>query len=245
MLLSAIRYLLNAVQSWFVMNILGFDTSTKLLPVVLGDENRILSESCIDSFSRHSSGIIPAIEKTLKNGRVEIEDIDLVAVGLGPGSLTGIRVGMAVAKGLCFSLEKPALGICSLDIIAENIKAENIVICPIVDARRSLLFSAFYKRKNGILQRISAPRIISLDDLLSKVRKPDIIFTGNGLSLYSAEIKKKFCRSVFAEESCWYPRAESLWRRAVALKAKADFHPEDLKPVYLYPKECQVRKVTA
>jgi len=223
------------------MNILGFDTSTKLLPIVLGNEKGVLAACDIDSYIKHSAMIIPSIIRLLKKSRFKKEDIDVVAVGLGPGSLTGIRVGLATAKGLCVGLNRPILGICSLDIIAQNVNEADVDICPLIDAKRSLVFSAIYRRCRGRFRRIRPPRISSIEEVLSCVNS-DVVFLGDGVGIYKDIIKRKIKKSYFVAERDWYPRAENILKTALLYKDKKKPCKDNLNPIYLYPKECQVRR---
>ena len=225
------------------MTILGFDTSTKFLPVVLGDESGIIYACDLDSYLKHSAILIPSVKRVLKEGGRKREDIDVVAVGLGPGSLTGLRVGLATAKGLCLGLNKPLIGICSLDIIAQNTEKDETDICVLVDAKRSLVFSALYRRSRGRVKRIRPLRLSSPEEAISGL-KGDTVFSGDGMFLYKGLIRKMTNDPCFACEKDWYPRSECILKTALLSRNKKTRDINEIVPLYLYPKECQIRVVS-
>ena len=189
--------------------------------------------------------IIPLIEKALKKAKLSLRDINYFACGLGPGSFTGLRVGLAVIKGFAFSLNKPVVGIISLDCLAGSQSDFSGYVCPVVDARRSLVYSAIYRAKNGALKRKSRYLLVSPNELLAKFNNQDeVVFLGDGLSLYRDDIKKKLgLRAHFADDNFWYPDPRNLLRLArEKIKSKETADLDKLVPFYMYPKECQINK---
>ena len=227
------------------MNILAIDTSSKYFYLAIAEDDKIKVNIRRPSGRGLSRMIIPLIEQALKKANLSLGDIDYFACGLGPGSFTGLRVGLAVIKGFAFSLNKPVVGIVSLDCLAGSQSNFSGYVCPVVDARRSLVYSAIYRLKDGVLKRKGRYLLVPLKELFAKLKgRAKIIFLGDGLSLYRDEIKKEFgLRAHFADENFWYPRTENLLRLVKEKIKNKDFADLDkLVPFYMYPKECQIIK---
>jgi tRNA threonylcarbamoyladenosine biosynthesis protein TsaB len=167
--------------------ILNIDTATDIAHISLSKSGVILDSFINSDQKEHGSFLQPSIQKLLKNNSIAIESIDAVAISIGPGSYTGLRVGMASAKGICFAMQKPLIAVNSLEIIAfaailENIyknNLSNLLICPMIDARRMEVFTALYTQK---LEKILEPQAMIIDPnsfenhfLVNK-----ILFVGNG-----------------------------------------------------------------
>jgi len=241
------------------MNILAIDTSSKYLCLSIAKDDKLVA-GMRRPFARELSGkIIPSIDAALKQSKVSLKAIDYFGIGLGPGSFTGLRIGLAAVKGLIFPFRKPIIGVGSLDLLARAVSNHSGLVCPIVDARRSLVYAAIYKMTDRHLMRKSRYLLVSVEKLLSSLKgKDEVVFLGNGLNLYTDEIKKKLgSLAILADESLWYPREEALMssvkekinasaalsidterRRSIKNKEFSDLHK--LVPLYLYPKECQV-----
>ena len=225
------------------MNILAIDTSSKYICLAIAEDDKILAKFHKPLGAKLSRLIMPVIDRALKKSGLSIKRIDYFTVGLGPGSFTGLRVGLATIKGLAFSLNKPITGVASLDTIARSAHKFTGCICPVVDAKRSLVYSAIYKLKNGQLRRRSRYMLISVKELLKKFKRKDkIFFLGDGLLLYRNEIAGKLGGSAnFADENSWYPKPENLI--AIAREGMELDNPDKIVPLYLYPKECQISQI--
>ncbi len=225
------------------MRILGIDTSTRFLCIGILDGNRLIADYNQDLDRRHSELLIPTVNKLLKRAKVSLNAIDGFACGIGPGSFTGLRIGLSAIKGFAFGLDKPVVGVPTLDIIAKNIKDDNGSICVVVDAKRDLIYNALYKIKNNRLKRESPYRLSSIEALLKYI-KLRTIFVGDAVKLYKEIIKSKLKdKAYFSKQGLWYPKAANLLeiardkfaRNQIISRAK-------LLPLYLYPKECQIRR---
>ena len=223
------------------MRILGFDTSSDRFSIAILDNDKI-TEGSFNSGRRLSSLIISYIEGILKKKKITLESIDAFAVGLGPGSFTGLRVGLSTIKGLAMACVKPVIGISTLDILAANITRENRQICTIIDAKRNNVYAAFYKNNRGNFKKISNYNLIDINELIKKI-KEDTVFTGNGLDIFEQLLKDKLGRKVImAERESWVPDARNLVMMAKErLKLRKFDNPGKLVPLYLYPKECQIK----
>ena len=226
------------------MNILAVDTSSKYFCLAIGKADKIAVSIQLPFLTELSRKIIPAIDAALKRSKLSLKEIDCFGIGLGPGSFTGLRVGFAVIKGLILPFNKPIVAVGSLDLIANSVGNESGCVCPLVDARRSLVYSAAYSKKDGKLTRKTRYLLVSIEELFRRLSlKGKVTFSGDGLNLYSDIIKKKLGRLAnFADRSLWYPKPESLLhcvKEKIKNKEFSDLHK--LVPVYLYPKECQVK----
>ena len=226
------------------MKILALDTSTKFLCLAILRQDGEIFKFNRDLDKRHSELLIPTIEKLIKLSKVPLEGIDYLAIGKGPGSFTGLRIGLSTIKGFAFALGVPIVSISSLDVIAKNINVDGYV-CVIVDARRNLIYNCLYRIKGGSIKRVSPYRLSGVRDLIRLV-KPfrKVIFTADAINLYRQDIQKALKRNAeFADESLWYPKPLGLLNSAKEkIKNKEFTKPEKLLPLYLYPKECQIRK---
>ncbi|MGN6616446.1 MAG: tRNA (adenosine(37)-N6)-threonylcarbamoyltransferase complex dimerization subunit type 1 TsaB [Ilyomonas sp.] len=162
--------------------LLCIDTATEYAGVCLSNNNEILTFKESSDQKNHASFVQPAI-KELVNNSTPLKDIDAIAVVNGPGSYTGLRVGLATAKGLCYALNKPLLLLNTLEVIARgamrNFKEENFLFCPMIDARRMEVFTALY---DSYLNAIMEPKAMILDESSFEelLKKNKIVFSGSG-----------------------------------------------------------------
>lgn len=230
------------------MNIFAIDTSSKYFSLVIAKDTKILASVFKPYAKELSRKIMPAIDKALRESGVSLKQIDYFAIGLGPGSFTALRIGLATLKGLAFPFNKPVVGVVSLDVAAnsQGITKKSItegLVCPIIDAKRSLVYSAIYSLKNGQLRRKSRYFLLAVDELLKKIKRDGkVIFSGDGLLLYRNDIEKGLGLSAgFVDERFWYPEPASLLACAREKIKNKEFSPLDkIVPLYLYPKECQI-----
>lgn len=227
------------------MNLLAVDTSTKYFSLAIAKDDKMTAQFHKPIGAELSRSILPIIDRQLKKSGIPLRKIDCFAAGLGPGSFTGLRVGISAIKGLAFAQALPVAGIVSLDMLAlTQAKRDGALICPIVDAKRKLIYSALY-RSDSSLRRISRYLLVSIGDLLKKIGKLDeVFFLGDAISLYRNEIAGKLgSAAAFVDESFWYPRPQELLMSAREKIRNKDFYnPDEIVPLYLYPKECQVSR---
>jgi len=166
------------------MRILGIDTSTSCGSVGLVDHSEIIFDYLLNIPVTHSERLLGAIEFVLREARCPIENLDGWAISLGPGSFTGLRIGVSTAKGLAFATGKPLAGVSTLDVLASQIPSTPHLICPILDARKKEVYAAFYRHGEGdSLKRLSTYIAIRPEDLAKKIEEPTI-FIGNGVKTY-------------------------------------------------------------
>ena len=167
------------------MKILALETSAKAVSAAVSENGRILAAGYQDTGLTHSRTLMPIVEHILKNTDMKLADMDAIAVAVGPGSFTGIRIGVAAAKGLAFSVDKPAVGVSTLAAMARNVAfADGLVVCA-MDARRNQVYNANFAAENGTLTRLTPDRAISLADLAEEVRNDPrpITLVGDGAHL--------------------------------------------------------------
>ena len=217
----------------------------------MAEGDKVLSQIHKVLDRKHSSQLALLIEKVLKKAKISLKKIDALAVSKGPGSFTGLRIGITTIKGLAFVLQKPVVAIPSLDILAQNAQGlknrttkDILQICPIIDAKQNKVYACLYQAKNAKIVRKSDYLLLPFEKLLRRL-KGEILFLGDAILLYGEKLSKsKRIKPIFAKERFWYPeasRALSLARERF-LKGQLE-DVEHLAPLYLYPKECQIRSV--
>jgi len=166
------------------MKILGIDTSTSCGSVGLIDGDSVIAEYLLDIPTTHSERLLNSIEYVLEQAGCSIETLDGWAISLGPGSFTGLRIGVSTIKGLAFATEKPVAGVPTLDALASNISPTPYLICPILDARKGEIYTSLYRFDDEDTPvRISAYQAIRPEDLVKKIEEKTI-FLGNGVPTY-------------------------------------------------------------
>ncbi|MBQ2898888.1 MAG: tRNA (adenosine(37)-N6)-threonylcarbamoyltransferase complex dimerization subunit type 1 TsaB [Oscillospiraceae bacterium] len=153
------------------MRILGFDTSAKAASVALSENGKLISEFYLDSGFTHSETVLPMAKAVLDAARITPAEIDLFAVNCGPGSFTGLRIGIAAVKALGMSLEKPCAAVSTLEALAHNMQSSEGIICAAMDARCSQVYTAFFESDGTNLTRLCDDRAISTDELFEDIKK--------------------------------------------------------------------------
>jgi tRNA threonylcarbamoyladenosine biosynthesis protein TsaB len=235
------------------MKILALDSSTNNLTLAIAEEERLLAAKTLLTGKTLSDTIIPAIKGILKNAKLSFAAIDGYAVGLGPGSFTGLRIGLATVKGFALATGKPIVGISSLDILARNalnVSREGAKVATISDARRDLIYGCLFEQMGAVLRRKSQYLLTPIEDFL-KLLTGRIFFIGDGIKAYQDRIirqakgVRKGFDPIFAPENLWIPQAKELIPLAYQRfqkKQHDDLHR--LQPLYLYREDCQVQKKT-
>jgi tRNA threonylcarbamoyladenosine biosynthesis protein TsaB len=166
------------------MKVLGIDTSTSCGSVGLIEDKEVISEYLLNIPVTHSERLLGAIEFVLREARCPIEQVEGWVIVLGPGSFTGLRIGVSTVKGLAFATGKPVAGISTLDVLASQIAPNPYLICPILDARKKEVYTAFYRYGEGSsLRRQSEYQAMPPEDLVRQI-KEQTIFVGDGVKTY-------------------------------------------------------------
>ena len=205
--------------------LLSFDSSAVTASAALTDGDRVIKSEFINAGLTHSETLLPMIKRVMEGH--SFDELDAIAVTSGPGSFTGVRIGVATAKGLAFNADISCIGISTLEAIAHNF--ENGIVCAVMDARRMQFYNAVFSVKDGKVQRLCDDRAISIDELKNELSQYDeVIITGDGARLCYENIGLK--NVVLADEDKLYQNAVGVSRAAVN---KERISAERLIPVYL------------
>ena len=153
------------------MKILALDTTAKSASAAITDGREPLAVFTLEAGLTHSETVLPMIKTALDSLHMTAHDIDLFAVTAGPGSFTGVRIGISEIKGLAFATGKPCVGVSTLLSLAYNLRplCENAILCPVMDARRNQLYNALFRLESGVLTRLCEDRLVSLSDLTALI----------------------------------------------------------------------------
>jgi tRNA threonylcarbamoyladenosine biosynthesis protein TsaB len=222
--------------------ILGIDTATPQVSVAVGGHEGVLASTQSARSRQHAELLTPAIEFTCRQARVELSEISVVAVDLGPGLFTGLRVGIAAAKAMAHALRAPMIGVASLDLVAFPVRFTPRLIVAAVDARRGELFHAFYRQVPGGVQRLTDYQVGTADELASEIvaRGEECLLVGDGALRYR-EVFEGLARVEIADEGLAYPSATSLVQLAHARALREEFvRTWELAPLYLRKPDAEV-----
>ncbi len=167
------------------MKTLAVDTSTMMATCALLDEDRLLGEFSLNQDMTHSENLVPMIKEMLDNLNLKVKDIDLFGVAIGPGSFTGLRIGIATIKSFAHVFDKPVIGVSTLEGLAFNLPYNGYIV-PMIDARRNRIYTGIYNRIKGNLINIVEPTIMEVDKLMELLQEEydHIIVNGNGTLVY-------------------------------------------------------------
>lgn len=164
------------------MKILALDSTENTASVAITEDDKLIASSVINAGRSHSELLLPLIQNLLEYNKLKASDIDLFACSVGPGSFTGVRIGVSTVKGLAFGLNKACVGISTLEGLAYNYIGFNGIICPCMDARRSQLYNAIFRIQNGVITRLTPDRTIPASELSNELENynESIYFCGGG-----------------------------------------------------------------
>ncbi|MBI4974797.1 MAG: tRNA (adenosine(37)-N6)-threonylcarbamoyltransferase complex dimerization subunit type 1 TsaB [Candidatus Omnitrophica bacterium] len=212
------------------MKLLAIDTSTDYLSLAIINGDKVSAKFHKKAEREHSRLLVPMIDRLLKKTKTKLKDIDGFCVSIGPGSFTGLRIGVTVVKGLGYSLKKPIVAVPTLDAIAQNAKGFCGIICPVLDAKKNKVYACLYRSDTKRIKRISKYLLLPMEGLMDRVKrlKGKIFFLGDMDGLTRKNID-------------WHPKAEVVAKLGFEnFKKKRFVNPEDLEPLYLYSRECDI-----
>ena len=225
------------------MIILGIETATHAGSVSLVDEERQIALYELDSRRSHSGRLLGAIKRILQDAALTLRDIHGIAVSIGPGSFTGLRIGLSTAKGLCLANEFPLAVVCTLDAMASRFPFSRVPVCPMLDARKKEVYAALYNVEDEEPTRLIEPRAIAPDEFLEGISE-SAVFLGTGAQLYRQRILEKLRdRALFAPVDLSRPSGAAVAR--LGLKLLRDGECADLdtiEPTYLRASEAQLAR---
>lgn len=213
------------------MHWLAIESATLVASVAVGRDSQVLAEVSSLTQLTHSQRLLPMVDQALQLGGVTVGSLDAVVVSAGPGSFTGLRIGLSTAKGIAHARQLPLIPVSTLDALAWQQTSGFIV--PLLDARRSQVYTAVYERLTEGLRIIMPPSAIGLAEFLEQhVPKGRVVFTGEGAVLFRSEIERRVAHAEFSTELHSWPRASSLASLAIA-RQQAGVSPAELHPIYL------------
>ncbi len=218
------------------MKILAFDSTAKAASAAVCDGEKLLALYNVDNGLTQSELLLPMIESLMASLKLDYSDISIFATSTGPGSFTGVRIGVALLKGLAFGREAACVGISTLEALAENAKGLSGLIVPVMDARRNEFYNAVFRSENGELKRLTPDRAISADELARELISygEEIRLTGDG---YDVAVKLLSERGVKLSETPVLLRNENAYSIArLALKKYKNgeiMSDSEIMPTYL------------
>lgn len=228
------------------MKALAIDTSTSMAGIAVVDEQGILAEYLLKDMKTHSQKLVPMLQEVLKSLKLAPSDIDIYAAVTGPGSFTGLRIGVTTVKALTYALQKPAVGIPSLDALANAVGCpEDTIICPMMDARNNQVYTALYKFHNGILENLTGYMGVHISELVRQLeQKYDaarILFTGDGVMLHKDFLKIELnTRCTFMPDFMLQQMAASAAQLAIPAAMRGEtVDSMELTPFYLRPSQAE------
>lgn len=209
------------------MFLLSVDSSAVTASAALTENGRVIKSELINKGLTHSETLLPLIESVMQG--YEYKNLDAIAVTAGPGSFTGVRIGVATVKGLAFPYDIPCISVSALEAIAYNFVEEDAVVCAVMDARRMQFYNALFKAEHGKITRLCADRAVSIEDLRKDIEAYEkVIIAGDGAELCYNNINQN--NAVLAD-------GEKRWQNgigtALAAVDKEKIKAESLMPVYL------------
>ena len=214
------------------MKILALETSAKAVSAAVSEDGKILASGYQDTGLTHSRTLMPIVEHILKNTDLTVHDMDVIAAAVGPGSFTGIRIGVSTVKGLAWAADKPCVGVSTLEAMAWHGLAAGGLVCPVMDARRSQVYNALFQVENGRPVRLCEDRPIALSQLAEELRTLDApaFLIGDGAELAEKYLREQAIPCTVAPENL---RWQSAWGVAMAAMDKTPGNADALLPVYL------------
>ena len=228
------------------MLILAFETSAKACSAALHDGKKLLAESYQNTGLTHSQTLMVMAQDLLKECALTAADVTHLAVAAGPGSFTGIRIGVAAAKGFAWGAELPLYGVSTLEAMAHSLGAYQGYVCPVMDARRSQVYNALFYVNHGELTRVTEDRAIALADLETEIKnlQEPIFLVGDGSNLCYNTLLKEVPNLVLPPEHRMHQRATGVALLAVR-QAQQGISPDgaDLTPNYLRLSQAEREKL--
>jgi len=221
------------------MLVLGIDTSTLAGSVALVEDDELRSELVFNLRRKHTERLLPSLDWMFSELGIEPSQLDAIGVGIGPGSFTGLRIGLATAKGLALSLNLPLVGISSLRALAWQVKFYKGNILTLLDARKGQVFAQLFCSENELKEQ-SEPLAIEPEKLLTKITQP-CLAVGEGYKVYQ-EVFSRTKQLFYAGREFDYPRASIIAFLALKeLEKGGAFEPDELVPIYIRPSDAELK----
>jgi len=226
------------------MRILGLDTATLCGSLGIIDDDEVVAEYALRREETLSARLLPAIQTLLAEARLDLREIDGIAVSLGPGSFTGLRVGLSAVKGLALATQKPVAGIPTLDALAYNLPFTPYQICPLLDARKGQIYTALYKnRAGGFLEQVTPYQVLSPAALIEAIPHQETVFLGDGVEVCRELITQRLAeKAFFAPLHLGFLRGTTV--AELGLKRLGRGESDDISalvPIYVRPSDAELK----
>lgn len=230
------------------MYVFGLDCSTRVTALAIVDEDKVIAETFLHIDRPHSERLIPLIEQLFAVSGLSVADMDGLAIAVGPGSFTGLRIGLATVKGLAHPLGIPVIGVSTLDALAQNGWPHDGLVCPVLDARKSEVYTCLYQGNDSGMKRLIDYQAISLPGLMEQLRgwlsdsNARVLFLGDGVGVYREMLIDEFGEhALFAVPEMCYPRGSQVARLGLKgfQRGEAD-ELHTLVPMYIRASEAEV-----
>jgi tRNA threonylcarbamoyladenosine biosynthesis protein TsaB len=223
------------------MYILGIETSTKTGSVAVVSEEGVVAQYSLNIEVTHSERLMAAVDRVLTDTGLTIADMGGYAVAIGPGSFTGLRIGLAAVKGLALVTGKPIAAVPTLEGLAWNLPHAAHAVCPLLDARKSEVYAALYRFEGNALVHVMAEAVLSLAQLSERI-SGKAIFTGEASLLFREDIERVFGdRALFAPRAAILPSASTVAEIGLAMiKDNRQADLDGLTPMYIRRPEAEV-----
>jgi len=223
------------------MYILGIETATRTGGVAIVTENGVLAEYTLNIEVTHSERLMSTVERVLKDTGLRMASMDGFGISIGPGSFTGLRIGLSTVKGLSFTTGKPVAAVPTLKALAWNIPHARYPVCPLLDAKKKEVYAALYRHDGSDLVQELSETVLPLADLADRIAG-EVLFTGEGARLFATEIERLFAgRAHFAPLVAAVPSAASVGEIALmTLQSGRSTDPDTLSPMYIRKPEAEL-----
>ena len=229
------------------MRLLAVETSTLTGAIALLDGDTVVGESRLTVALTHGERLLASIDALLQGARWRLEEVDGLAVAVGPGSFTGLRIGVSTMKGLAFATGKPLVGVPTLDALAWTLPFAAYPVCPLLDARKGEVYTALYRTSGGYLERLSADRAVApavlAEELLRDLAGP-VVLLGEGVAPFEALLGRLLgTRARFAPPGHRLPSAVSVAELGRLAHARGErVEPAALVPLYVRRSEAELAR---
>ena len=218
------------------MLVLSVDSSYSTATCALIKDDKILAEINLNDKKQHSIILMRLIDSILKEYEIDINDIDAFIISRGPGSFTGLRIGMATLKGLAFASKKPLISVSTLDALAYNSISFQGIICPIMDALWDNIYTCLYKNENNNLTPLIKEQCLNINELVTILKEQTlpIIFVGDGVAKHKEFLQENIPNSFFAPNHSNFPKASSVGELGIKkINDGVIENIDSINPIYL------------
>jgi tRNA threonylcarbamoyladenosine biosynthesis protein TsaB len=226
------------------MKILGLDTATVCGSLGIIDDDEVVAEYALQSGESLSARLLPAIQTLLAEARLDLHEIDGIAVSLGPGSFTGLRVGLSAVKGLALAAAMAVAGIPTLDALAYNLPFSPYQICPLLDARKGQIYTALYKnRAGGFMEQVTPYQVLSPAALIEAIPHQETVFLGDGVEVCRKVITQRLAeKALFAPLHLGFLRGTTVAELGLTRIRRGEADDiSSLVPIYVRPSDAELK----